>query len=273
MSYTKKNLLLLVLLLINYSCGLPDASTIGLDLNQPFIVDIKPGDENISIIFKSQNNEPSFSGYNIYFGDRVDPRIYKLYSPQSELPTISALHSEIPVTHEFVIEEGLYASTNNGEIFELGKELVANGVPIYVWISSYQIAPERESSYVYDYYVQTATPRQEVLDQTVAVGDTNIIIDGNRLANIILVGGQLHFANVTAGEMQIRVANTLGSVSVPPLEGYAADSIPIIADRLYLIRLSAGANFRYGKIFVKSVTSTSAVIDYAFQTEDNILSY
>ena len=273
MIHTKNILLLLALLLVSYSCGLPDASTVALDLNQPFILDIKPGDSSISIIFQAQNNEPSFSGYNIYFGDRVDPRIYKIYSPQSELPTISALHSDIPVTHEFVIKEELYASTNNSEIFQLKQNDIANGVPIYVWISSYQIAPERESSYVYDYYVQTATPRPEVSNQTVVDGDNNITIDGNNLASVTTVGGILHFANVPNGQMQLRVANTLGAVSVPPLEGYSTDSIPIIADRAYLIRVAAGANFRYGKIFVKSVTATSAVIDYAFQTSENILSY
>ena len=73
-----KIFLILMLILSAVSCGLPDVTGITLELNQPYITKIIPGDNQLTVEFEAQNNEPSFSGYNIYFGDSTDPRKYKL---------------------------------------------------------------------------------------------------------------------------------------------------------------------------------------------------
>ncbi len=72
--------------------------------------------------------------------------------------------------------------------------------------------------------------------------------------------------------MQLQVGSALTDITVPPTDGYSTESIPIIANRLYLIRLGT-SSFNYAKIFVRSVNSTQVVVDAAVQTSSDILSY
>ena len=69
--------------LLFISCGLPDVTGITLELNQPYITKVIPGNNKITVEFEAQNNEPSFSGYNIYFGDSTNPRKYRLYNKRN----------------------------------------------------------------------------------------------------------------------------------------------------------------------------------------------
>ena len=83
------------------SCGLPDITSITQEMNQPFITKITPMDQKIVVEFQAQNNEPAFSGYNIYFGDSVNPRIYRVYSQQKTIPTIVTTRSSTLQTFTF----------------------------------------------------------------------------------------------------------------------------------------------------------------------------
>ena len=51
----------------------------------------------------TQNNEISFSGYNIYFGDSTNPRKYKLYNQQKALPTMQETTSQVVKKYSFTI--------------------------------------------------------------------------------------------------------------------------------------------------------------------------
>ena len=257
------------------SCGLPDASTIALNLNQPFIMRAMPGENSVTIEFKSQNDEPSFSGYNVYFGTDVEPRLYKIYSEQQQLPTIPANRSANITTHRFTIKEKLYATKQGEEgINELDNGDVANGLPMYIWVSSYQIAPTRESSFVYDFHVaEGVTPRYETIGQTIGVGVT-MKIKENTMATLVNTAGVLHLKNASS-TMQMRTATSLTDVNTAPESGYSTDDLEVSAGRLYLIRKTVGSSTLYGKIFVRSVNTSSStiVVDYCLQTADGILSY
>lgn len=269
MKYFKHIIIFLNIFII--SCGIPDVTGITLDLNQPYIVEVIPGDGKVTIKFEAQNNEPAFSGYNVYFGDSFNPRKYMVYNQQLNLPTINALKSEVVNNFNFAIESGVYYSSNKTDIVTLNTGDIPNGTPIYVWISSYQISPMQESTYSYDNYVKSATPRPERLDVTVSSG--TIEMDGVSIADIVSKSGNLYFENVTGGGMQVISGSALDNIVVAPKGGYMTNSFKIVEGRLYLIRVGSAAKFHYAKIFVKSVSPAQAVIDYCVQLSPNILSY
>ncbi|WIH88664.1 hypothetical protein [Brachyspira pilosicoli] len=278
MNYFCRILISIVFLVTLISCGLPDITSITQEMNQPFITKITPMDQKIVVEFQAQNNEPAFSGYNIYFGDSVNPRIYRIYSQQKTIPTIVTTRSTTLQTFTFTIEKNIYYTGSNvTEISLLPETEIRNGIPIYVWVSSYQITPQNESYYYYDNYVKMATPRPEVLNQTVNV-DNTISLSGGNLATIIMNGNKLYFTKPQeeTGTWSIqRVAGTsLYDIVVPPTEGYTTENLEVIADRLYLIKINRGNNNYYGKIFVRSVNGTSSIVaDYCYQISADILSY
>ena len=259
------------------SCGLPDASTISLNLNQPFIMRAIPGENSVKIEFESQNDEPSFSGYNVYFGTDVEPRLYRIYNEQQQLPTIDANRSANITRHSFTIKEKLYATKQGEEgIRELDNSDLANGLPMYIWVSSYQIAPTRESSFVYDFHVaEGITPRYETIGATVTVSDNTMAIETHAMATLINTAGTLYLKNATGGSMQMRTATSLTDINTAPEDGYTTDDLEVFAGRLYLIRKTVGGSTLHGKIFVKSVNpaTSSITVDYCLQTADGILSY
>ncbi|WP_157148571.1 hypothetical protein [Brachyspira pilosicoli] len=278
MNYFCRILISIVFIVTLISCGLPDITSITQEMNQPFITKITPMDQKIVVEFQAQNNEPAFSGYNIYFGDSVNPRIYRIYSQQKTIPTIVTTRSTTLQTFTFTIEKNIYYTGSNvTEISLLPETEIRNGIPIYVWVSSYQITPQNESYYYYDNYVKMATPRPEVLNQTVNV-DNTISLSGGNLATLSINGNKLYFTKPKeeTGTWSIqRVAGTsLYDIVVPPTEGYTTENLEVIADRLYLIKINRGNNNYYGKIFVRSLNGTSSIVsDYCYQISADILSY
>ena len=280
MNYFCRILISIVFLVTLISCGLPDITSITQEMNQPFITKITPMDQKIVVEFQAQNNEPAFSGYNIYFGDSVNPRIYRIYSQQKTIPTIVTTRSTTLQTFTFTIEKNIYYTGSNvTEISLLPETEIRNGIPIYVWVSSYQITPQNESYYYYDNYVKMATPRPEVLNQTVNVGSTIVLSEGY-LANLTLniADNKLYFSSPQreneTWSLQRVAGISLYDIVVPPTEGYTTESLEVIADRLYLIKINRGNNNYYGKIFVRSVNGTSSIVsDYCYQISADILSY
>ena len=254
------------------SCGLPDVTSITQEMNQPFITKLTPGDNKITVEFQAQNNEPAFSGYNIYFGDSVNPQKYRLYNLQKSRPTIIAGTSQNINTYTFTIEPKGYYSEGSGEVLTLTEYQLQNGIPIYVWVSAYQITPQAESYYYYDNYVKMATPRPEYSNQTISSGSA--IISGSRqLATLSGAAGNLQFQNVANGTMQMTGGTSLNDITVPPTDGYGNASLTVTAQRLYLVKITEGSDNYYGKIFVQSVNGGSITIDYCHQPSANILSY
>lgn len=280
MNYFCRILISIVFIVTLISCGLPDITSITQEMNQPFITKITPMDQKIVVEFQAQNNEPAFSGYNIYFGDSVNPRIYRIYSQQKTIPTIVTTRSTTLQTFTFTIEKNIYYTGSNvTEISLLPETEIRNGIPIYVWVSSYQITPQNESYYYYDNYVKMATPRPEVSNQTIAV-NSSISLEGGNLAQLTLntADNKLYFSNPQAANetwsLQRVAGTSLYDIVVPPTEGYTTENLEVIADRLYLIKINRGNNNYYGKIFVRSLNGTSSIVaDYCYQISADILSY
>ncbi|MEI0532146.1 hypothetical protein R4I97_11360 [Brachyspira pilosicoli] len=278
MNYFVKVIVYVLFLIIFVSCGLPDITSITQEMNQPFITKITPMDRKIVIEFQAQNNEPAFSGYNIYFGDSVNPRIYRVYSQQKTIPTIVSTRSTTLQTFTFTIEKNIYYTGSNvTEISLLPETEIRNGIPIYVWVSSYQITPQNESYYYYDNYVKMATPRPEALNQTVTANTTIVFSEGN-LANLTLNNNKLYFSSPQAANETWSVQRVAGTslydVVVPPTEGYTTESLEVIADRLYLIKINKNNANYYAKIFVRSVNGVNSIVaDYCYQISADILSY
>ena len=264
--------LILAIVIFSVSCGLPDVTSITLEMNQPFITKLTPGDSKITVEFIAQNNEPAFSGYNIYFGDSVNPQRYRLYNSQKNRPTISAKGSGDITTYTYEIKAGSYYSEGSGEVTTLQSSALQNGIPIYVWVSSYQITPQNESSYYYDNYVKMATPRPQS-SGSFSSGNSITLGNNNRLlASVSSSGGNLTFQNSTGG-IQAVSASSLDEITVPPTNGYSTTAMTVQANTLYLTMTQANGTNYYGKIFVRSVNGGSANVDYALQTSGNILSY
>ena len=264
--------LILAMVIFSVSCGLPDVTSITLEMNQPFITKLTPHSESITVEFIAQNNEPAFSGYNIYFGESVNPQRYRLYNSQKNRPTISAKGSGDITTYTYTIQAGSYYSEGSGEVNTLQSSALQNGIPIYVWVSSYQITPQNESSYYYDNYVKMATPRPQS-SGSFSSGNITLGQSGRILASVSSSGGNLTFQNSTGGIQSVS-ASSLDEITIPPTEGYSTTAMTVQANTLYLTRtIDNGTNY-YGKIFVRSVSGTSSAnVDYALQTSGNILSY
>ena len=256
-------------IMFTISCGLPDITSIYQEMNQPFITKLIPGPNKVTVEFQAQNNEPAFSGYNIYFGDSVNPQKYKLYNQQKTRPTIINKNSQNITMHRYTIEVGSYYSTGgDSEVTTLTASDIQNGIPIYVWVSAYQITPQNESIYYFD-YAQMATPRDETLNKSVSSGS---ITSTKELATLSGTAGNLTFQNSTGG-IQTRSATSLSDVTIPPTDGYTKSPLTVEANKLYLTKTTDGGKNYYGKIFVKSVGTGTATVDYCLQTAANVLSY
>lgn len=278
MNYCCRIFISVVFLVTFISCGLPDITSITQEMNQPFITKITPMDKKIVIEFQAQNNEPAFSGYNIYFGDSVNPRIYRVYSQQKTIPTIVTTRSTTLQNFTFTIEKNIYYTGSNvTEISLLPENDIRNGIPIYVWVSSYQITPQNESYYYYDNYVKMATPRPEISNQTVNVGSTIVLSEGY-LASLTLNNNKLYLSSPQrpneTWSVQRVAGTSLYDVVVPPTEGYTTESLEVIANRLYLIKINKNNANYYGKIFVRSINGVNSIVaDYCYQISADILSY
>lgn len=261
-----------MLCLLVLSCGLPDVTSIYLEMNQPFITKVISGDNKITIEFEAQNNEPAFSGYNIYFGDNVNPQKYRIYNSQKARPTISAGATDTPTKHTYTVESGCYYSEGSGEILTLTtpSSQLQNGIPVYVYVSAYQITPQNESYYYYDNYVQMACPRSETLGASISLG--NITSGGRTLATLSGTAGNLTFQTTGGGGIQSVAATSLNDITFAPTTGYNT-SADVQAQRLYLVKVVDGGSSYYGKIFVRSVIGTSATVDYCLQSAADITNY
>ncbi|TXJ58158.1 hypothetical protein [Brachyspira aalborgi] len=258
-------------IMFTISCGLPDITSIYQEMNQPFITKLIPGPNKVTVEFQAQNNEPAFSGYNIYFGDSVNPQKYKLYNQQKTRPTIITKNSQNITTHSYTIETGSYYSTGgDSEVTTLTQSEIQNGIPIYVWVSAYQITSQNESIYYFD-YAQMATPRAETLNTTVSSGST--ITSSKQLATLSGAAGNLTFQSTSGGGIQTRSATSLSDVTIPPTDGYTKSPLTVEANKLYLTKTEDGGKSYYGKIFVKGVNGTTATVDYCLQTAADVLSY
>lgn len=252
-------------IMFTISCGLPDITSIYQEMNQPFITKLIPGPNKVTVEFQAQNNEPAFSGYNIYFGRNDNPQEYKLYNEQKNRPTIINKNSQNITTYTYTIQSGSYYSKGgDSEVTTLTASDIQNGIPIYVWVSAYQITPQNESTYYYD-YAKMATPRAESLNQTVSgsikVGNRELAtLSGNNIQN-------------SSGGIQSRSASSLYEVTIPPESGYSIAALTVEANKLYLTKTVDGNNSYYGKIFVRSVSGTTATVDYCLQTAADVLSY
>lgn len=259
-------------IMFTISCGLPDITSIYQEMNQPFITKLIPGPNKVTVEFQAQNNEPAFSGYNIYFGDSVNPQKYKLYNQQKTRPTIINKNSQNITMHSYTIGVGSYYSTGgDSEVTTLQASDIQNGIPIYVWVSSYQITPQHESIYYFD-YAQMATPREETLNSSVSTGSSPISSGGKQLATVGTSGANLTFQNSTGG-IQSRSATSLSEVTIPPESGYSTTALTVQQNQLYLTKTVDGGKNYYGKIFVKRVNGTTATVDYCLQTAADVLSY
>lgn len=260
-------------IMFTISCGLPDITSIYQEMNQPFITKLIPGPNKVTVEFQAQNNEPAFSGYNIYFGRNDNPQEYKLYNQQKTRPTIINKNSQNMTTHRYTIQIGSYYSKGgDSEVTTLQESDIQNGIPIYVWVSAYQITPQNESTYYYA-YAQMATPRAETLNSSVS-SSTGSITSSKQLATVSTSGGNLTFQNNTSGGgIQSRSASSLSEVTIPPESGYSTAALTVEANKLYLTKTTDGSDSYYGKIFVKSVNGTTATVDYCLQTAANVLSY
>lgn len=258
-------------IMFTISCGLPDITSIYQEMNQPFITKLIPGPNKVTVEFQAQNNEPAFSGYNIYFGEKVNPQKYKLYNEQKNRPTIINKNSQNITTHSYTIGVGSYYSTGgDSEVQTLTESDIKNGIPIYVWVSAYQITPQNESIYYFD-YAKMATPRAETLNTTVSLGST--ITSSKQLATLSGTVGNLTFQSTSGGGIQSRSATSLSEVTIPPESGYSTAALPVQQNRLYLTKTVEGNDSYYGKIFVKRVNGTNATVDYCIQLAANVLSY
>lgn len=252
-------------IMFTISCGLPDITSIYQEMNQPFITKLTPGPNKVTVEFQAQNNEPAFSGYNIYFGRNDNPQEYKLYNEQKNRPTIINKNSQNITTYTYTIQSGSYYSTGrDSEVKTLTTSEIQNGIPIYVWVSAYQITPQNESIYYFD-YAQMATPRAETLNTTVSgsikVGNIELAtLSGNNIQN-------------STGGIQSRSVTSLSEVTIPPTEGYSTTPLTVQPNQLYLTKTVDGGKNYYGKIFVKRVSGTTATVDYCLQTAANVLSY
>ena len=254
-------------IMFTISCGLPDITSIYQEMNQPFITKLIPGPNKVTVEFQAQNNEPAFSGYNIYFGEKVNPQKYKLYNQQKTRPTIINKNSQNITTYSYTIGVGSYYSTGgDSEVTTLQESDIQNGIPIYVWVSAYQITPQHESIYYFD-YAQMATPRAETLNSSVSTGSSTISSGGKTLATLSANNIQ------SSGGIQSRSASSLYEVTIPPTDGYSTAALTVQANQLYLTKTVDGGKNYYGKIFVKSVSGGTATVDYCLQTAADVLSY
>ena len=258
-------------IMFTISCGLPDITSIYQEMNQPFITKLIPGPNKVTVEFQAQNNEPAFSGYNIYFGESVNPQKYKLYNQQKTRPTIINKNSQNITSYSYTIEVGSYYSTGgDSEVTTLQESDIKNGIPIYVWVSAYQITPQHESIYYFD-YAQMATPREESLNKSVSSGST--ITSSKQLATLSGAAGNLTFQSTSGGGIQSRSATSLSEVTIPPTDGYLTTPLTVQQNQLYLTKTVDGGKNYYGKIFVRSVSGTTATVDYCIQLAENVLSY
>ena len=258
-------------IMFTISCGLPDITSIYQEMNQPFITKLIPGPNKVTVEFQAQNNEPAFSGYNIYFGDSVNPQKYKLYNQQKTRPTIINKSSQNITSYSYTIGVGSYYSTGgDSEVTTLTVSEIPNGIPIYVWVSAYQITPQNESIYYFD-YAQMATPREETTGASFSSG--NITSGGKTLATVSTSGGNLTFQSTSGGGIQSRSASSLYEVTIPPTDGYSTAALTVQQNQLYLTKTVDGGKNYYGKIFVKSVSGGTATVDYCIQLAAGVLSY
>lgn len=260
-------------IMFTISCGLPDITSIYQEMNQPFITKLIPGPNKVTVEFQAQNNEPAFSGYNIYFGRNDNPQEYKLYNQQKTRPTIINKNSQNITSYSYTIGVGSYYSTGgDSEVTTLTASDIQNGIPIYVWVSAYQITPQNESIYYFD-YAKMATPRAETLNSSVS-SSTGSITSSKQLATVSTSGGNLTFQNNTSGGgIQSRSATSLSEVTIPPTDGYSTAALTVQPNQLYLTKTTEGNDSYYGKIFVRSVSGTTATVDYCIQLAANVLSY
>ena len=256
-------------IMFTISCGLPDITSIYQEMNQPFITKLTPGPNKVTVEFQAQNNEPAFSGYNIYFGDSVNPQKYKLYNQQKTRPTIINKNSQNITTYTYTIQSGSYYSTGgDSEVTTLTASDIQNGIPIYVWVSAYQITPQNESIYYFD-YAQMATPREENTGSFSS--GQNITLSSKTLATVGTSGANLTFQS--GNGIQSRSATSLSEVTIPPTDGYSTTALTVQQNQLYLTKTVDGGKNYYGKIFVKEINGTTATVDYCLQTAADVLSY
>ncbi len=272
-----KFLLLLSIVFFAISCGFPDTSSIYVDLNQPYITQIVPGPNSLTIRFQAQNNEEAFTGYNIFYGDNVTPNEYKMLNSQFTYPTITAVRSEVVNEYEFTIALGQNYSNSSGND-QLTAGDLPNGYPRYVVVTAYDLFNNRQSTYSYSNYVMMGCPRPEVLGATISSDGSFDGISVSALSSLATLqnnNGTLQIAPVSGGGIQMQTATSLADITQPPENGYVSTPINAIANRIYLLTaIGTDEATYYGKIFVNSVNGTTSInADYAIQISAGITNY
>ena len=271
--------LLFIILLIVCSCGSPDSSSIYIDLNQPYITRIAPGNQKLTVHFEAQNNEEGFSGYNVYYGDNVNQKQFVLLNDKNIFPTITTIGSDVVNKYEFTIEAGQNYSNENGNGTLDGAD-IPNGLPRYVIVTAYNLFNNYESSYSYSNFVYMGCPRPEILNKNITTGEAFAgISTGNtgilNLGTLQNNAGILQIAPIAInGGIQMRTATSINDINVPPVDGYINTPIDAQAGRLYLMKILIGSDIYYGKIYIQSVNpGTSIVADYCVQIAAGITNY
>lgn len=272
-----KYLFISIIFLSILSCGFPDASSIYVNLNQPYITRVSPGENELTIYFEAQNNEINFSGYNVYYGDDVYQKIYTIYDENDSKPTISASKSETVQQYEYTISIGANYSNTNGNTGRLQNSDLANGYPRYIVVTAYDLFNNQESSLAYDHFVALGIPRPELLNQTISVNGRFDSIHGLNLGTLINDNGTLKIQPSSGSAIRSQSASSLSSVNYPPTNGYSSDSIEARANTIYLLTTESSDSEKppyYSKIFIRSINGTSSVVvDYAVQTAVGLTNY
>ncbi len=260
------------ILLSTLSCGFPDASSIYVDLNQPYITRVSPGENELTIHFEAQNNEENFVGYNVYFGDNIYQKEYSILNNNFSKPTITASKSQTVKQYSYTIKIGSNYTHTNGNSGRLQISDLPNGYPRYIIVTAYDLFNNWESSYAYDYFVALGVPRPEVNNQTIDVGGSFNGISGFNLGTL---NSSLEIVPSSGSLIQSVSATSLDDVNYPPLTGYSSGSVTATANTLYLMTTTGSeSGTYYAKIFVKSVNGTSSIVaDYAVQTTAGLTNY
>ncbi|MBI4976325.1 MAG: hypothetical protein HZC28_02525 [Spirochaetes bacterium] len=254
------------------SCGEQNPNEIPLALNVPHITRIVPGDGKITVYFQSQNNEPGFSGYNIYWSDDIAQLQNQLLLNETlSKPTIKAQASVIMQEYSFTVEHSItYFKSTASSNTSATKVSLFNGLVYYFYVKAYNGQPEYESTFD-SALTANGSPRPQTLSYRM---DTNTgLTFGSGQVKVLLTNdsGSLYFLPMSNG-IQHMGSGTLTSLTVAPANGY--DTFPVIAaaGHLYAVRTAVT---NYAKIAVLStdISGAFAVIDYCYQPTAGVVSY
>lgn len=262
-----KKIFIFPIMLLMVACG-TDIGNVDLDMNRPYIEKVIPGDEEVTIVFKGQNAEYGFAGYNVFFSEYADGVISNmLLGTYNQIPTVEASRNSNSY------QEFRYTMKNRDSYYRVRKDATSyetnvvsfdNGVLLYFWVASYNDISGKMSSYSSEYR-KAGSARPEENNISVSTGDEFSLYGLTPHISISNGGGALFLVPLSGMKGQDRgyVGNDgLSSLVVAPTEGYLELPLRILNGHLYAF---VGEQTNYAKIYIQSSTSTTAVIDYCYQ--------